>query len=378
MKKRMVLLSVLCAFMLSACTDDISSSDYSSHSSVSSAVSTESTSTSEEPVSTSESSSGGTTSSSEQLSSVTESSAPEPPPVSSETTSATVSTSTESISESSVPAAVKPAEITVKPISSPGTKVEKSETAVIDYSNADKGYISAAYSGGSARAKLRIVSGKTTCDHDLAVTGVAEYFPLMQGSGSYKIQIYEQLEGKKYTLALELVTDISIADEVAMYLYPNRYSMFTRNSECVKKSAEVCAGADGVIEKTAAIFSYITENVTYDHQLAATVKSGYIPDPDSVFRKKTGICFDYASLFCAMARSQNIPTRLVIGYAKPDIYHAWNEVYTKETGWITPELLLDKNGFNILDATFYAGAEDKSDIADYISNDGNYTSVFRY
>ena len=79
-----------------------------------------------------------------------------------------------------------------------------------------------------------------------------------------------------------------------------------------------------------------------------------------------------------MARSQGIPTRLVIGYASPDIYHAWNEVYTEETGWITPELLLAKKGYNLVDSTFYAGAADKSAIAEYISNGGNYSAIYRY
>ncbi len=288
-------------------------------------------------------------------------------------------TESEVITETSVPAAeFPPAEIKVKKINSPGTDVEKTETSVIDYSNASKGYISASYSGSSARAKLRIVCNGITCDHDLAVTGEAEYFPLMQGSGDYRIQIYEQLEGKMYSNALDLSVTLNIKDEVGMYLYPNRYSMFSENSACVKKSAEICGGAEDEIGKIAAIFIYITDNITYDYDLAATVKSGYIPDPDSVLAKKEGICFDYASLFVAMARSQGIPARLVIGYADPEIYHAWNEVYTEETGWITPELLLSEKGFNLVDATFYAGSDNKKNIAAYISDEGNYSSLYRY
>ncbi|MBQ7835424.1 MAG: transglutaminase domain-containing protein [Ruminiclostridium sp.] len=296
-----------------------------------------------------------------------------------ETSASVTETQTEILTETSVPAAEKPpAVIMAREVSSPGKLVEKTETAAIDYSNASLGYISALYSGKSARAKLRIVCNGVTCDHDLSVTGEAEYFPLMQGSGDYRIQIYEQLDGKLYSAALDLSVTLSIEDDVEMYLYPNRYSMFTEKSKCVKTSAELCAGLDGEIEKIAAIFKYITDNVTYDYDLAATVQSGYIPNPDSVFEKNTGICFDYASLFAAMARSQGIPARLVIGYAEPEIYHAWNEVYTKETGWITPELLLSQKGYNLVDATFYAGAKDKNSIAEYISDEGNYSSLYRY
>lgn len=106
--------------------------------------------------------------------------------------------------------------------------------------------------------------------------------------------------------------------------------------------------------------------------------TAYVPNPDSALAAGKGICYDYASLFAAMCRSQSIPARLVIGYADPNIYHAWNEVYTEETGWITPELFLKKKGYNITDATFYAGNSDKEKIADYISDDGNYSAIYRY
>ena len=108
------------------------------------------------------------------------------------------------------------------------------------------------------------------------------------------------------------------------------------------------------------------------------MKKGYVPDPNKTYNIRTGICFDYASLMCAMLRSQSIPTRLVVGNASPDIYHAWNEVYTEETGWITPELLLKKSGYNIVDSTFYASSTNKSQIASYISNSGNYQALHYY
>ncbi len=294
-------------------------------------------------------------------------------------TTASQTSQTQLLSETSVPAAdVPPAEIKVSSVSSPGVLLEDKGTAAVDYSNASDGYISASYSGNSKKAKLRIMCGGVTCDHDLSVTGEKEYFPLMQGSGDYRIQIYEQYDGKMYMSVLDLSVKLEVDDSVKMYLFPNRYSMFDENSVCVRKAAELCGGADDDIEKIAAIFGFITDNITYDYNLAATVQSGYIPDPDKVLKVKKGICFDYSSLFAAMCRSQGIPTRLVIGYAADDIYHAWNEVYTEETGWITPELLLKNKGYNIVDATFYASAENKKYIADYISDSGNYSSVYRY
>ncbi len=308
----------------------------------------------------------------------------EPPAVSSATTSppvtATVTTTATTPATTLPPEPVVPVVIPdVMTVSSPGTATSANDKAVLDHSNASLGYISATYSGASARAKLRIVCGDVTYDHDLAVGGVTEYFPLSQGSGDYSVQIYEQIEGRSYSQVLSEPAEFTAAipDDISMYLYPNKYVSFVQSSDCVEYSAEICAGADGTIEKLAAIFSYITDNITYDHELAATVKSGYIPYPDDVLKKGSGICFDYASLFAAMARAQGIPTRLVIGYAT-DIYHAWNEVYTEETGWISAELLLARKGYNLVDSTFYAGAEDKVAMAEYITNSSNYSAVYRY
>ena len=292
------------------------------------------------------------------------------------TAETTVPTTTEKVTETEKPKApVVIPEIKI-PLAS-GKSVSESDKAEIDFSCADEGYISAVYTGKSERAKLRVKCGNLQYDHDLAADGTREFFPLME-SGTYSVKVYELVTGKSYGEAVSADFDVKIKSPTEMYLYPNKYINFNGKSECVKKAAELCAGIENDVERIAEIFSYVAGNITYDKQLAATVKSGYIPDPDRTLKKGTGICFDYASLMGAMLRSQGIPTRLVIGWAEPEIYHAWNEIYTDETGWITPELFLKKKGFNIADATFYAGNSDKEKIADYIEDESNYSAVYRY
>ena len=268
----------------------------------------------------------------------------------------------------------------IKMPSANGKKAEKTDTALIDYSNADDGYIAAAYSGKSAKAKLRVLCGKTQYDHDLSGGGTTEFFPLMD-SGSYTVRVYEQLSGKSYSLAAEASFDVKIKSETDMYLYPNKYSDFDKNSDCVKKASQLCSDKSGTVDKIAAIFGYVTDNISYDKELAKKVTNGltgYTPDPDRTLKNGKGICFDYASLMTAMCRSQGIPSRIVVGYAKENIYHAWNEIYTEETGWITPELFLKNKGYNIADATFYSGQKDKKKIGEYISDSSNYSAMYRY
>lgn len=316
--------------------------------------------------------------------------------VSETTASSTSSAESDTVSETSVPTtaapapsetpkaaettAAKSAEVIIPDVKVPlanGTSVFSEEKAEIDYGNASDGYISVVYKGSSAQAKLRIANGSVQYDHDISADGTRDFIPLM-GSGNYSVKVYEHISGKNFAPILSGEFEVSIKNENDTYLYPNKYVNYGKNSECVKKAAEVCAGKSGDVEEIAAIFEYISDNISYDKRLAATVQSGYIPNPDRTLAAGKGICFDYASLFAAMCRSRSIPARLVIGYADPDIYHAWNEVYTDETGWITPELFLKKKGYNIADATFYSGNSDKKKIADYISDDGNYSALYRY
>lgn len=264
---------------------------------------------------------------------------------------------------------------------SPGTLCATAANGVIDYSNASRGYVSAKYTGSSSRAKLTVEreNQKPVYNFDVSVNGTTDYFPLSLGSGEYKITLREINEkNSKYYVVAEANITVNLESSLAPFLRSNAYAVFDQNSDCVYKAAEVCAGKTDDIEKIAAIFGWVTSNVTYDYDLAKTVQKGYIPDPERTYKLRTGICFDYASLMCAMLRSQSIPTRLVIGYASPDIRHAWNEVYTEKTGWITPELLLKNAGYNIVDSTFYANSKDKAQISSYISNSVNYQAVYYY
>ena len=83
-----------------------------------------------------------------------------------------------------------------------------------------------------------------------------------------------------------------------------------------------------------AVYNYVVKNLTYDTakasyrtvRLSSQCGSGAGP-------AKKGICFDYAALMTAMLRSQDIPTKLVVGYTG-NLYHAWINVYLEGQGWV--------------------------------------------
>ena len=271
----------------------------------------------------------------------------------------------------------KPVKVTVPQIATgnfTGAKTLENDIASVDISDAASGVVQVSYKGSCSNVKVRITMGDNVYDYGLSGSAV---YPLQSGSGEYNVKVLENISGKTYAIALDESFSAEVSD-FSPYLLPTQYISFSQSDNCVKKAAELCAGCDSDAEKIAAIFKYVTDNISYDKQLAASVKSGYIPDPDSTLAKGTGICFDYASLFAAMCRSQSIPTKLVMGYIQGNMYHAWNEVYTKETGWVTLDLFIEKNKWNLLDPTFYASADNKSDAAEYMSDKDGYSVVYYY
>ena len=257
-----------------------------------------------------------------------------------------------------------------------GEKMLENELAAVDITSASEGVIKINYKGSCGKVKVRITKGEALYDYSLDSGG--SVFPLQSGKGTYNVKVLENVTGKTYAIVLDMNFEADITDELSPFLLPSQYISFDTPDKCVYKAAELCAGKSGVIEKASAMFLYVTENISYDKELAASVKSGYIPDPDRTLEKGKGICFDYASLYASMCRSQGIPAKLVMGYVRGDVYHAWNEIYTSETGWITVDLFLDSKGWNLLDPTFYASASDKAGVSEYIGMGSDYSAVYYY
>ena len=114
--------------------------------------------------------------------------------------------------------------------------------------------------------------------------------------------------------------------------------------------------------------------MNYDYAKAQSVQSGYLPNVDQVLASKTGICFDYAAVMTAMLRSQDIPTKLVVGYTG-DVYHAWVDVYIKEMGWVDNFIYFDGVSWKLMDPTF-AAAETDQDLQEYIGDGDNYITEY--
>lgn len=269
-----------------------------------------------------------------------------------------------------------PAFAAVRTPQASGTSTFSNGGAVIDASNASQGYIMVKYSGGTSRIKVRISKG-TEYTYDLNTGGNYEVFPLTEGSGTYTVKIFQQVQGTSYAQVMSQAVTANIADSQSPFLYPNQFCNFNANSAVVSKAAELTAGIADPLAKVQAIYRYAIDHISYDYQKAASVQSGYLPVPDSTLASGKGICFDYAALMTSMLRSQDIPTKLVIGYTG-GTYHAWVSVYLTGQGWVDNIIYFDGTNWRYMDPTFASSGKGDASISSYISNQANYQAKFTY
>ena len=261
----------------------------------------------------------------------------------------------------------------------PGTLVKENNSASIDYSNTADGYVMVRYTKKTfkkLKSQVRGPSG-TTYTYDLQSMDDYVAFPLSDGSGNYKVTVYENISGNSYSTVLSATFSAQLKDEFAPFLLPNQYVDYTPESQIVTKASELTVGTSDPLKKVEAIYQFIVKNFSYDYDRAANVQSGYLPVLDSVLAERKGICFDYASLMTGMLRSQQIPTKLVIGYSGK-IYHAWISVYSEESGWIESAVYFDGTDWKLMDPTFASTGRQSRQIMNYINNGKNYSAKYLY
>ena len=78
----------------------------------------------------------------------------------------------------------------------------------------------------------------------------------------------------------------------------------------------------------------------------------------------------------AMLRSQDIPTKLVVGYSG-EAYHAWISVYLEEQGWVDNVIEFDGKSWSLMDPTLAAN-NDSSAVKKYVGDGSNYTEKYCY
>lgn len=128
--------------------------------------------------------------------------------------------------------------------------------------------------------------------------------------------------------------------------------------EIIALARQITASSTSDQDKTRAVHDWITHNITYDTVSAHDEQNRAPQDALTVLQTKTGVCEGYANLAAALLRAENLPTRMIKGWARktsetwPELLqrdetknHAWNQVLANGR-WI------------IMDVTWDAGSSD--------------------
>lgn len=258
-----------------------------------------------------------------------------------------------------------------------GAVVYQNDVAAVDASNTSQGYVMVNYNGSCEKVKLQITGPDQNC-YTYLITEYGNYtaFPLTAGNGSYSIQVMENIGGDSYVLSLEQTVDVQIENEFLPFLYPNQYVDFKADSNAVKKGSELAEDTWTDLEVVQNIYNFVIKNISYDEEKAQNVSYGYLPNVDDTLTSGTGICFDYAALMTAMLRSQNIPTKLEVGYSG-DTYHAWISTYVDDKGWVDNIIEFDGDSWQIMDPTLGANNDSKS-VKKYVGDGSHYVVKYTY
>jgi len=95
---------------------------------------------------------------------------------------------------------------------------------------------------------------------------------------------------------------------------------------------EICADSDTNAEKVQAIYNWMIASFEYDYNYQTLLQ--YF-DVRRTLSTRKGVCYDFANLFAALCRSQNIPCYVVDGtpYDRSTEDHTWNRVYYDGCWW---------------------------------------------
>lgn len=119
-----------------------------------------------------------------------------------------------------------------------------------------------------------------------------------------------------------------------------------------EKALKITEGENVTYKQAENIYNWIGKNLEYDDNKASKVIANNLnieSGAREAFNTRKGVCFDYACLFVAMCRANNIKVRMVIGEGfngQDWVSHSWNQFYDESSDrWIN------------VDTTFYNGGD---------------------
>lgn len=156
-----------------------------------------------------------------------------------------------------------------------GTKTFTTDTAVIDISHTQEGYIMAKYTGSNAKPKLQL-TGTDGITYTYSLYKDYSTFPLTSGDGTYQVGVYENVSDDRYTTLLSETFSVTLTDPLKPYLYPNQYVNFTADSLPVAKAEELADGASSDLDIISSVYNYIITHTARTLLHISTILNHYM------------------------------------------------------------------------------------------------------
>ena len=203
--------------------------------------------------------------------------------------------------------------------------------SAIDTSAANYGYVTIDYKEEVNLAKMKVgitFNNKTTYYNYQANQKLS--YPFSNGNGIYTISLYKNIRGTKYKTIETATINVKLYNELSPYLVSTYDARFTKGDLVDTITKSICKNSITDKAKVNLIYNFVHKNIKYDYDFAKKISekeiTNHIPSPIATIKYNKGICYDIASLFAAMCKTQNIPCYIVKGYYN-GVSHAWNNVY---------------------------------------------------
>lgn len=224
--------------------------------------------------------------------------------------------------------------------------------AVLDSSNISDGYIGVQAKGVESQVGyVHIEKDGVQNRYNIAADGNDQFVPFSLGNGEYRIvvlvqrEIAEPEQPSDFVTVLETVVNVKMRSETAPFLLNNSVVKYDCESDVVIMAYEITKHAEDEMQIVQLATSWIQDNVVYDFETASDPPKldQYYTHPDRTIRRGIGLCYDNAILFAAIMRINGIPCKVVTGDIRDSksstIYHAWNQVWLADKGWVIVDTL---------------------------------------
>ncbi len=159
----------------------------------------------------------------------------------------------------------------------------------------------------------------------------------------FKITIKRDSTVSSYEELIPSRTNSIINEETEKYVQPAE-RIESDNPEIISKAKEITEGESTDYKKAQAIFEFVNVNMSYDESSTYANKGAV-----AALESMRGVCEEFATLYVAMCRAVDIPSRMIEGYKIADVQsgdavigkelinHVWAEIYLEDFGWVPVE-----------------------------------------